>query len=460
MNRRAQQRRRRTPTGSLLAIIGLFLVAGCSQKQPDPFLESPVVQGWAFYRLGEFGAAVEAFETARRNLPPDDPRGMMALYGLATTWNLRTPVGDQDKDLAQALYHEIIDADPDSDLAAWSLLALARMQHLVPVGQDPDYKAVHAAYEEVVERFPDHLAGHEAFIYLQATRVQTLEEGPTRQAANNLEQFVTQYPDSGFVSGAYQLLSTCYETLQNPDKQLGAEIAALETLPVDPSNPKHENSGHYWRIATIAEFEAGDFEIAQTFLSTPDRRISPGYSNLRVATGSRAHECNRTSFRGPRMRFLNGIRKYFALIVIAGVYLWSMIAIAVYRGAETEPDTIALRIGHWQLEASVREALAKMAYDYSALRRRNGLQPVRIIQDAIPEMIYGQWISTQLMGGTAPDILEVGRPSAVPHLAPYYNRYLAPLTEYVNRPIPYNAGTEIEGAPAPYLQGRHEQRVY
>ncbi len=148
------------------------------------------------------------------------------------------------------------------------------------------------------------------------------------------------------------------------------------------------------------------------------------------------------------MNPLAGIKKYSALIVIAGVYLWSVVAIAVYRGAETEPGAITLRIGHWQLEASVRDALNRMAADYSELRRARGLQPVRIVQDAIPEMIYAQWTTTQLMGGTAPDIIEVGLNTLPDHLwLQYYTRYMIPLTEHVNRPNPYNDGTDLEGVP-------------
>ncbi|MDA0989376.1 MAG: extracellular solute-binding protein [Verrucomicrobia bacterium] len=145
---------------------------------------------------------------------------------------------------------------------------------------------------------------------------------------------------------------------------------------------------------------------------------------------------------------LTRLKKYFALLVIAAVYLWSVVAIAVYRGAESEAGTITLRIGHWQLEASVREALNQKAAAYSALRQARGLQPVRIIQDAIPESIYAQWTTTQLMGGTAPDILELGHGSLPYHLwLQYYNRYMLPLTDYVSQPNPYNAGTDMDGLP-------------
>lgn len=134
--------------------------------------------------------------------------------------------------------------------------------------------------------------------------------------------------------------------------------------------------------------------------------------------------------------------KYFALIMIALVYLWSMVAIAVYRAAEAPADAIVLRIGHWQLEASVREMFEEMAKQYREINPN-----VYIVQDAIPEMVYAQWATTQLMGGTAPDMLQVG--GMIPHhlLVQYYNRYCERLTPYVNEPNPYNKGTSLEGVP-------------
>jgi raffinose/stachyose/melibiose transport system substrate-binding protein len=66
---------------------------------------------------------------------------------------------------------------------------------------------------------------------------------------------------------------------------------------------------------------------------------------------------------------------------------------------------------------------------------------VRIVQDAIPEGTYGQWLTTQLMGGTAPDIIECGLGVPYNVLVGYYSRYFRPMTPYVNQLNPYNAGT-------------------
>jgi raffinose/stachyose/melibiose transport system substrate-binding protein len=141
------------------------------------------------------------------------------------------------------------------------------------------------------------------------------------------------------------------------------------------------------------------------------------------------------------MRVFSFIRTYFPLMVVGATFLWSIFAIITYRKVQAPPDAILLRFGHWQLEASVREAIDEMARRY-----REQVNPkVYVVQDAIPEGVYGQWATTQLMGGTAPDIMEVGQMLPAPIWIGYYNRYFLPLTRYVNQPNPHNRGTDLDG---------------
>ena len=136
------------------------------------------------------------------------------------------------------------------------------------------------------------------------------------------------------------------------------------------------------------------------------------------------------------------VRTYFALLVIFAVFLWSAWVIATYRAQQTPPGSVVIRLGHWQLEASVREGIDEMAREYQKTHPN-----VVVVQDAIPEGTYGQWVSTQLMGGTAPDIMQVGAMLPDNIWLSYYNRYFAPLSRYVNTPNPHNAGTDIADLP-------------
>ena len=136
------------------------------------------------------------------------------------------------------------------------------------------------------------------------------------------------------------------------------------------------------------------------------------------------------------------VRTYFALLVVFAVFLWSAWVIATYRAQQTPPGSVVIRLGHWQLEASVREGIDEMAREYQKTH-----PGVVIVQDAIPEGTYGQWVSTQLMGGTAPDIMQVGAMLPANIWLSYYNRYFFPLSRYVNAPNPHNAGTDIADLP-------------
>ena len=137
------------------------------------------------------------------------------------------------------------------------------------------------------------------------------------------------------------------------------------------------------------------------------------------------------------------IRAYFPLIVIVGAFAWSAVAIGFYRQKNGPPKgSTVIRFGHWQLESSVREAVNEMAKKYREIH-----PDVWIVQDPIPDSIYGQWASTQLMGGTAPDIMQVGALLPDPIWLSYYNRYFTPLGRSVNQINPYNAGTALEKMP-------------
>ena len=248
---------------TILVVFTIIGVVGCGESYKDVPAGELIESGWDDYRLGEFKRAIRKFETAVSKTPEGSDQHLQALYGLATIWNLRRP--GEDPEEAARLYHRLIDLSPDHDLAAWSMLALARLKHLVPVGQDPDYEEVRQAYQEVIDRFPFHLAGEEAFVYKQATYIQTLEPEDSRRVVEAVEHFIETHPDSGFMSTAYSLLANCYHILDMQEKRLWAVIESLERKEVDPTNPYSDNAWPYWDIATIAEFEVGDFTTARKY---------------------------------------------------------------------------------------------------------------------------------------------------------------------------------------------------
>jgi tetratricopeptide (TPR) repeat protein len=237
-------------------------LSACAAPQTATDPQELIKSGWNEFTLGEFGRAVARFDEALAKTSAPEPLHLQALYGLATTWNLRRPGEDPEK--ARELYEQIIRLAPDHDMAIWSQLALARLKHLVPVGQDPDYNEVRKAYQALIDQHPGHLAAKEAFIYKMSTLISSLKLPETKQAIKELEEFVKD-PKTPFRGPAYSLLAVGYTTMNEPEKRLQAEIDSLNNTEIDPANPFNEFAWQYWNNATIAEFECGDFDTARIY---------------------------------------------------------------------------------------------------------------------------------------------------------------------------------------------------
>lgn len=103
------------------------------------------------------------------------------------------------------------------------------------------------------------------------------------------------------------------------------------------------------------------------------------------------------------------------------------------------PDKTPIRICHWQLEAGYREALDSVIAEYEKLN-----PGVHIIQMAVTEKVYTQWINTQLISGTAPDLCEMGHSNLL-EKDEYTVRFFQPIGDEVVKPNPYNKGTPLDG---------------
>ena len=129
------------------------------------------------------------------------------------------------------------------------------------------------------------------------------------------------------------------------------------------------------------------------------------------------------------------MRQFSQCLVLPLVFVFLT---APANAGSSDNEKKIVRIAHWQLESGLREAIDKIAEEY--MRIHPG---VKIEQMAIPERIYANWFVTQLVGGTAPDIIEIGYGSSDERLA----RYFVPLSDMAAEPNPYNRGTKLEGVP-------------
>jgi len=149
---------------------------------------------------------------------------------------------------------------------------------------------------------------------------------------------------------------------------------------------------------------------------------------------------NDSATGGGRRRMVTNL---IGLVILAATFGWSVIHVAWQsfgvRGGVLGPGKKSITFVHWQLEGRTVEAMQWAADEYMKLH-----PDVHVQQIAVPTAAYDQWVRTQLIGRTAPDLIEMWGREDWDNLAV---RYFIPLPAEVDAPNPYNAGTDLEGVP-------------
>ena len=145
---------------------------------------------------------------------------------------------------------------------------------------------------------------------------------------------------------------------------------------------------------------------------------------------------------------LRGVLKRFwkqslGIVAVIAAYLISGIHVANVAVSESErlsDERRVIRIAHSLSDRRVIRAFRRIADDYERMH-----PDVKVSVQSIPQRAYEQWVTTQLMGGTAPDLVQVLRLSG--SWAVLAQQYFVALTPYIVEENPYNEGTELEGRP-------------
>ncbi len=145
-------------------------------------------------------------------------------------------------------------------------------------------------------------------------------------------------------------------------------------------------------------------------------------------------------------------RNLLGLAILLAALGWSIVHVTrLAFGPDSDAATRAgkkvIRFAHWQLEGRCVEALNQACRDYEQAKRKQGIE-VAVRQIEIPERAYEQWTRTQLIGRTAPDLIELR------WWQDLVVRYFVPLTEYVEEPNPWNArfGEDADFAELPWRE--------
>ncbi|HPO90462.1 MAG TPA: tetratricopeptide repeat protein [Victivallales bacterium] len=247
------------------SLLIISLLSSCSKKQIKTENSQELLSsGWAEFRLGEYKKAIQIFSLVAFSPDTDKKIRPHALYGLACSHWQKLP--DADKPLAIKLFKQIIEEYPDSEFAVWSELALIRMEHIVSPGEKADYPTLRKKYMALFEKYPNTLPGHEGFVYMLSTYIASFDNKNDIEKGFELaDEFLNKFPDSPYASSIWSLRAKACQILKKPDEQLKSMIMSLKKRELDPTNPKMENAGTYWAIATTAEFEVGDFITAKKY---------------------------------------------------------------------------------------------------------------------------------------------------------------------------------------------------
>ena len=116
---------------------------------------------------------------------------------------------------------------------------------------------------------------------------------------------------------------------------------------------------------------------------------------------------------------------------------WHVVRVSLPLSKTNDTRRI-VRLGHCMLQSGIRDALQTVIDEYE---RQN--PDVHIVQVPVPDRVYPQFMRTQLVAGTAPDIMQIG--AHFTGMDELRARYFEPISAIVEEPNPYNAGTPLAG---------------
>ncbi len=140
------------------------------------------------------------------------------------------------------------------------------------------------------------------------------------------------------------------------------------------------------------------------------------------------------------------ISSYLGFGILAAAVIYTVVTVFLNHLTYEASDVTTINVCHWQLETGFREAFQKLIDKYEKIYFEKHGKKIKIVQLAIGERGYRQYVNTTIIGGTAPDIIEKAYAKLAEEPS-YIARFFVPLSRYVSEPNPYNEGTEFEGVP-------------
>ncbi len=249
----------------MAAVFSLVVICGCSSGGSDADTSAAAIEsGWNYFSASEYSLALADFVRAEA-LAGDDAAALQeAKFAQGLIWHVRTrPENDPKK--ARAAYDAAIAINPGSDFAAWSALWKARIASEVEAGEYPPAEGRLAAYQEVVDKYAGHPAGEEAFLCVEAIKLEDDTPETAIKVRDEIIAFLADpaHENSGWRQTAYGILGNCDDILDDLDGAYEHTLKWWESRYVNPKDPKADPALIDWTLALAAEFDIGDFEAAR-----------------------------------------------------------------------------------------------------------------------------------------------------------------------------------------------------
>lgn len=140
------------------------------------------------------------------------------------------------------------------------------------------------------------------------------------------------------------------------------------------------------------------------------------------------------------MTSLRHFARYLGLSLLVIAFVASVVQVFRTMSRDRGEDTsgIRLRFAHVTIHPGIIRAYDEVIREYEALH-----PGVYVEQVPVPLRLWNSWIRTQMVGGTAPDLVDMDRGQEEEFLA----RYFLPLDPWLESPNPYNADSPLAGMP-------------
>jgi len=249
--------------GALATVLPFFAVGCGGPAEAEKSPEEQVEQGIRFLTIFDFDQAYQTLSEVQPLIDEDSELWPRATYALAISAWHKSPPDLERINAAKALLESLIEADPQSKIAAMALLDIGRVLEVSDNNTDTtDVDAARTYYRQVRENYPGTSLAQRATLYLAQTLVQTFEVDRYKEAIDMLEAEIEADPDGEWVALFAHYIAIIYiNHLEDYEAAIEPYLLAREKGIVRDSQADR----YLWQLGKIALEVGRDMVAADVF---------------------------------------------------------------------------------------------------------------------------------------------------------------------------------------------------